>query len=283
MASLSHPLRPAAGFTLTELAIVLFVVALLISGMLMPLSAQQDVRARQETERVLAEAKEAVIGFAIANERLPCPASATSSGQESFCTNATGACGAAIVAPAAMPAHGRCSNPHDGFLPAATLGFVPIDTSGYAYDGWKTSDTNRLRYAITDHTRTAATQCVAGSDIYPFTCTKGMKEIYSVSASSDLQICSTGTGVTGGGTAAAACAANMSLATDAVAVIYSLGKNYVTGGAGSDETHNPNAQATVAADRLFVSASPSPSFDDQLTWVARGTLFSRLVTAGRLP
>ncbi len=40
------------GFTLVELAIVLFIVALLLGGMLLPLSAQQDIRARQDTDRV---------------------------------------------------------------------------------------------------------------------------------------------------------------------------------------------------------------------------------------
>jgi prepilin-type N-terminal cleavage/methylation domain-containing protein len=36
--------RDSTGFTLIELAIVMFIVTLLLGGMLLPLSAQQDVR-----------------------------------------------------------------------------------------------------------------------------------------------------------------------------------------------------------------------------------------------
>ena len=65
------------GFTLIELAIVMFIVALMLGGMLLPLSAQQDVRARSETTRMMNEAREALIGFAMINDRFPCPASPT--------------------------------------------------------------------------------------------------------------------------------------------------------------------------------------------------------------
>jgi prepilin-type N-terminal cleavage/methylation domain-containing protein len=66
------------GFTLTEMAVVLVIVALLIAGMLLPLSAQQDIRARQESEKTLAEIREALIGFAASHGTagkpyLPCP------------------------------------------------------------------------------------------------------------------------------------------------------------------------------------------------------------------
>ncbi|OQY65831.1 MAG: hypothetical protein B6D47_12090 [Rhodocyclaceae bacterium UTPRO2] len=49
----------ARGFTLAEMAVVLVIVALLIAGMMLPLSAQQDIRARQETATTL-------VGFAAA-------------------------------------------------------------------------------------------------------------------------------------------------------------------------------------------------------------------------
>lgn len=68
----SQRLTFARGFTLAEMAVVLVIVALLIAGMLLPLSAQQDIRARQENEKILKDIQEALLGFAAANKRLPC-------------------------------------------------------------------------------------------------------------------------------------------------------------------------------------------------------------------
>jgi type II secretory pathway pseudopilin PulG len=61
------------------MSVVLLIVALLIAGMMIPLSAQQDIRARQETERILGEVREALLGFAAGHAAgdgksyLPCP------------------------------------------------------------------------------------------------------------------------------------------------------------------------------------------------------------------
>jgi hypothetical protein len=99
-----------------------------------------------------------------------------------------------------------------------------------------------------------------------------------------LQVCNTGTGmVNAGSPATATCAANAAVATDAVAVIYSVGKNAGTGGTGADENHNPNPQSTIAADRAFVNAQQATTFDDQLLWLSKSALFNRMVAAGRLP
>lgn len=242
------------GFTLIELAIVLFVVALLLGGMLLPLSGQQDIRNYGDTQKILAEARDALLGYAMANERLPCPASATSNGMES------------------LSSPGVCTNPHSGFLPAATLGLSPVDPQGYRLDGWGGEPGNRVRYAIT----TANTNA--------FTTQNGMKATGMTALVPDLQICNTGAGMANpGNPATATCAANTALATDAVAVVYSVGKNTGTGGTGTDENHNPNPRSTVAADRAFVNAAQGPAFDDQMLWLSKSALFNRMVAAGRLP
>lgn len=73
------PARPAAGFTLLELAIVLIIVSLLAGGLMMTLSAQLEQRTRNETQQQLAEIREALIGFAASHNaadgkpHLPCP------------------------------------------------------------------------------------------------------------------------------------------------------------------------------------------------------------------
>jgi prepilin-type N-terminal cleavage/methylation domain-containing protein len=78
-----------AGFTLVEMAIVLVIVALLIGGVLAPLSTQKEQERRKENQQMLDEAREALLGFAIVNGRFPCPdtdpENSPASGQENAC------------------------------------------------------------------------------------------------------------------------------------------------------------------------------------------------------
>lgn len=120
--------RPCSGFTLAELAVVLTVLALLLGGLLVPLSGQQEMKNRQDTERALAAAQEALIGFALINGRLPCPA--TAAGDE-----ATSGSGAALAC------SGTVTDGHiDGVLPWVTLGLPETDPWG-----------NRYSYGVTAH------------------------------------------------------------------------------------------------------------------------------------
>src|SRR3954465_15799670 len=139
-------------FTLVELAVVLMVVGLLLSSVTYTLSAQVESRSREQTQRTLEQAREALIGYAIANGRLPCPASNASSGAES-------------------PAGGgECTNYYDGFLPAVTLGFQPTDSSGYAMDAWS----NRVRYAVARNLNAAT--CAGTSTVPHFTAKAALRQ-----------------------------------------------------------------------------------------------------------
>lgn len=241
------------GFTLMELAVVLVIVALLIGGMMMPLSAQQDIRARNDTQARLAEVRDAIVGYAIANDRLPCPASAASNGVES------------------PVGGGLCTNPYDGFVPAVTLGLAPQDGSGYLVDGWGTETANRMRFAVTMANANA------------FTTALGMKTTTIALLQPDLRVCNGGGNVQNAGALNATCTAGNFLASNAIAVVYSIGKNAGSGGATVDETHNPNPQATIVADPAFVNAASGVAFDDQLLWLSPNTLYNRMVATGRLP
>lgn len=68
--------RPAgihgAGFTLVEMAVVLVIVGLLLGGLLIPLSTQMENDRRKETQATLDAIREALIGYAVINNRLPC-------------------------------------------------------------------------------------------------------------------------------------------------------------------------------------------------------------------
>lgn len=67
----------ARGFTLIELAVVLAIIALLLGFLVVPLGTQMDQRRNADTERQLDLIREALVGFAVANGRLPCPATPT--------------------------------------------------------------------------------------------------------------------------------------------------------------------------------------------------------------
>lgn len=101
------------GFTLMELAVVLVIVALLIGGMLVPLSGQMDIRDTTETQKRLNEIRDAILGFAVINGRLPCPTS---------------------TADPANANYGRedCTIATEGYLPWKTLGVAESDAWGSA-------------------------------------------------------------------------------------------------------------------------------------------------------
>src|SRR5205809_6647757 len=89
----------AAGYTLVELMVVMLIMAVLAAGITIPLSAQLQMRRAEETRRILDEARDALLGFAVAHGRLPCPATASSRGEERF-------------APGGSPDNGACETFH---------------------------------------------------------------------------------------------------------------------------------------------------------------------------
>lgn len=242
------------GFTLVELAVVLIIVTLLSTGLMLSLSAQREAASNTETQRLLNDARDALLGFAAANGRLPCPAAPNTTGEE------------------APLGGGTCLNNWDGFLPAITLGITPTNENGYAIDAWG----NPIRYAITNFSNTTfcPTQC--------FTTTNGIKTAWNggIVISPDLRICNTATGISGAG-AAAICATGASLANNAVAVIFSTGKNGAVTPTSSDEQANRNA------DRAFVFhtqvATGANEFDDLMIWLSPNIFYNRLITVGKLP
>lgn len=244
------------GFTLIEMAMVLMIVALLLGGMLVPLSAQMDQRNVSDTQKTLSDIKEAIIGYAIANGRFPCPASSTSSGTESFAAG-----GAAN--------NGMCSNFYNGFVPAATLGITPVDSQGYAIDAWN----NRIRYAATSWDST--TPLVDNV----FTSTLGMKVVGLNVLAPNLLVCSTATGIS---TSSCAAGAALTSSPGVPVIIYSTGKNGGSGGTSPDEAANLDG-TNANSNRTFVSHLPTSTFDDLVVWVSPNILYNRMVAAGKLP
>jgi len=65
-------MKQTRGFTLIELAIVLVIVTILIGGLAMPLSAQIQARRIAETKKIMEEAREAIIGYAMSHTTSSC-------------------------------------------------------------------------------------------------------------------------------------------------------------------------------------------------------------------
>jgi prepilin-type N-terminal cleavage/methylation domain-containing protein len=249
------------GFTLLEIMLAILILTILVSGMAVPLSTQVAMRRHEETRRILDEAREALLGFAAANGRLPCPATATSRGEESF-------------APAGNAANGNCASFHDGFLPAAAIGLWPLDAEGFARDGWGTQ-ANRVRYAV--H---GAGQAIGGV-VNALTRSNGMRQATLDelgSASGFLVICGTGASVT-----ATSCGPAVNQLTRRAAfVLLSLGANAADSPRqGSDESRNLDGDGVFVSHE--VTTASGNEFDDYLTWVPVNVLAGRMIAAGRLP
>jgi len=125
-------MRRERGFTLVELAVTLAVVALLLGMLVVPLNTQIDQHRINETQKQANLIVEAILGFTVANGRLPCPA-----------TPGT---------PSATPGAGAENKPA---LPATqcglTEGVVPWATLGVAEtDAWGRRYTYRVTLAFAD-------------------------------------------------------------------------------------------------------------------------------------
>jgi prepilin-type N-terminal cleavage/methylation domain-containing protein len=248
-----QPASVPSGFSLIELSMVLIIVTLLFSSMIPGFSAWRQGAENEEVQRQLATANEALLGFAMRNGRLPCPAAPATSGSESPETG------------------GNCSHPWNGLLPASSLGLQPLDEHGYALDPWG----NPLHYAISTFTGApcGSAPCLSSEN--------GIRLLWNSETppAPDLRICSTAKEKTGTGDKAE-CAAGSALTKDAVAIVFSLGRNGKRNPGSADEAANSDN------DRLFVSRPgtlPPDEFDDQISWLSSSIFYSRLMMAGRLP
>jgi prepilin-type N-terminal cleavage/methylation domain-containing protein len=267
MRSSELALSARRGFTLIEVALAIFIMGLLLTGIVLPLRAQLELRMLEETRSLLARAREALLGYAAMYGHFPCPADATSNGYEPAGTQTRREEDTAPIC-----------NPYIGFLPAAELGMTPIDSEGYASDGWG-GTANRIRYAVTNATIDAVPEA--------FVSTNGMHSVgIEMLGSADLlHVCASGSGVVPG----ANCGplpGNV-ITTKAAVVIWSVGPNALTGGVSVDERENPNPTAGFSLDRIFVSRPQSDAsgaeFDDVLTWIPLPLIVTRMVAAGHLP
>jgi prepilin-type N-terminal cleavage/methylation domain-containing protein len=276
----SFPLAPEAlrrghGFTLTELAVVLTIVAVLLSSLMYTLSAQTEQRSRDDTLRRLEQARELLISFALVNGRLPCPASTTSSGDEAFSSGSAAAGG------------GICSNYLNGFLPARAIGFQPLDASGYALDAWN----NRIRYALAQTASNPSGGSGCSAPASPaFSLTASLKANGVACAPVNLVICdasqnsAAGSPPSCGTWGVAGDARPVTNQLTVAAVIISTGKNATTTATpGNDEAENIDGDGVFVWHDVRPTGATGGEYDDLVVWIPAGQLYGRLIAAGVLP
>jgi prepilin-type N-terminal cleavage/methylation domain-containing protein len=243
------------GFSLLEVAIALAILAIALTALALPLASQVQSRRLDEARRQLAEARDAVLGFAAAHGRLPCPATPATRGHEAFAHDGDAA-------------NGRCADFHGGFLPAAALGMAPLDEAGFLRDPWATS-ASRVRYAVHSGAVNGVNQALTRAGGMAQATLGGLG-----SAPHYLLVCGSGATVDANGCGPAA----NQLTRRAAFVLLSLGANAAADPPGDDEARNVDGNA------VFVSRDAAEGgFDDLVEWGSIHLVVHRLVTAGRLP
>ena len=278
------------GFSLVEIAVVLVILSVLLAIVAVPVSTQLNQRRATETQRLIDLAQQALIGYASANGRLPCPATdGITIGVGGVVGNSFGDERFASVTDSALT--GKCEY-WDGYLPAVALGLSPVDSEGFMVDAWGLKQ-NRIRYAVWGSN---VVTVGALNVMYPFTKTGGMKAATTTDLANAnnrfLFVCQSAATGAPLPTAAVAGAANacgtpavVKLTDKTPAVVYSLAANAATGGTGTDEVFN--AKTTANQTFAFVSHTPTPGptneFDDIVSWMSLNVLFNSMQVAGKLP
>ncbi len=241
-------IRTNYGFTLVEMAIVLMIVALLLGGLLPTVTSQLEQQRNNETSKQLTEIREALIGYALINGRLPRPAtSATNGAERAACATAT-----------------DCT----GFIPWAALGTPKLDSWGKiirysvtpAFAG-NASGTDLFTLSATVATKTTQTRDSSGTAIYlagQGTCSTSNQCVPAVIFSHGRN----NFGTSDSGTA---------LANSSTTNVDETSNNVPSTNNFFSRIHSNNT--TVAGGE----------FDDIVVWISLNTLMSRMVAAGQLP
>lgn len=309
MPALKHNRK--SGFTLVEMAVVIVIVGLIIGGLVTPLAMQMELRSRQETKKSLETIKEALIGFALTNGRLPCPdfngdgiedrsAPAAVDDWDAVDTNPPVD---EIRRPTQACADATPTNLYQGWLPFVSIG---VGRS----DDWSDRFTYRVSPEFSDDfnvwaDNNAANGTLDGAEI----AAAAIRTNTSLASKGDILIGERGDdAVTAGletksinsliGTLAAPSTAN------AAAVIISHGKNQRSAFDAFSGVARPAAPANTdellnatdgiqkitrtptpvsAACSETAEGSPYCEFDDMVDWITPTVLLNRMVSAGKLP
>ncbi len=239
------------GFTLIELAVVMLIVGMMLSGLFVSLGQSTESKRRTDATAQLTRLEDALYGFAQTYGRLPCPATDISAGVED------------------PVGGGNCTQAH-GFVPYITLGLqIAPSNGGLMVDPWQLP----LRYSVALHT-TGLNRS--------FTSVAGLRALFAsgaaLTASANLICVSDMPGCLG-----------VVAANTVPALVLSMGGNGRQYGAGSSAAEQENAGGllgtfVVPSDNEFVNQGYSEdNFDDMMMYLSPNLLFARMITAGKLP
>jgi type II secretory pathway pseudopilin PulG len=262
IASTPSPER-SRGFTLVEIAIAVFIITMLLGSILIPLHTQVEQRQVSETQKMLEDIKEALVGHAVSKGYLPCPDRTTPGGGGANDTandgvedHSAGSCLGASVSAGAI-----------------RMGNVPWQTLGLgASDPWG----NRFRYMVSH----------AYAQRSPF-----LGAPFTLASPAGIVVCSTWSGCPG--TSTVRLTPTSGSGDAAVAVVISFGRNGFGAISAQTSALNPTPASFDETGNYsggtLVSRAHSPAgatageFDDIVTWFGKYTLFNRMVAAGKLP
>ena len=240
------------GFSLIEVAVVMFIIVLLLGSILIPLTTQVEQRQISDTQKTLDEIREALSGFALANGYLPCPDKTTAAGA-----------GVGLNTPndglEDVTAAGACVAASEGNVPWATLGVGFSDVWG-----------NRFRYQVS----AAYAQRTPGAT-------------FTLSSSATINVCTAAgcpanTRLTGAAPDGAV-AVIISLGKNGLGAINARTGTANPAPISADENENLNGPNTFASRTMTTADSAVGEFDDIVIWLSKNTLFNRMVAAGKLP
>lgn len=238
-------MTPNRGFTLLEMAVVLMIVGLLLGGLIPTLSAQMEQQRRNETRKQLDEIRDALIGYAIINKRLPCPRNTTTDPSGADYGEASATCNTDRTA--------------EGYLPWKTLGVSEIDAWGIKRSNTSDPWIGYWRYRV-DRNFASTISLSTGFGICPPSPTPH-SDCLAIQDSSGNSLTS---------------------ATERpIAIVFSTGPNLK----GNEQNANvdESSPSFEPTDGFYQSNVPTPTFDDMLIWISRPQLFNRMVAAGQLP
>lgn len=262
----------AGGFTLVELAVVIAIVALLLGALLVPLATQIQGRNVRETRATLEEIREALLGFAMSQGRLPCPD--TDNPPDGLENAAPGDCGGfPMIA--------------EGFLPYQTLGVPASDAWGRIFRYAVTSEftrptvpgappvSNNNQLDLADGG--AANIAVSTRDVN--------KALVTLTVTAPAVVLSVGPNGAGGiwlGSASnlppTTAGTDEGLNTDSTPANFpvpplAFARSFI---------HRPHTEAASGCDETTLGV-PLCEYDDILIWLSAPVLFNRLVEARQLP
>ena len=301
---------PQSGFTLTEIAIVMLVIGLVLVGALGPVNRLFQISQTNSNQERLDAAREALLSFGAINGRLPCP-DRTGDGVEDRNLNG------------ATPTLGCAGGINEGFLPWVTLGVQQTDYWGTRFryrvsaeftrsvndPNWICGATAGFNLAVPP---TVLAGCIVGG--LPTGCTPPPFIVnpniclFEISDTGDIPVRDGQAGRPG---SVFLMNSTVVPASGAVAVVLSHGPNRAGGTAqdgtvypvpvgGSDEALNGPALGAIAvgarlAANPFIVRPPldnTPAgcsdngganlcyFDDQLVFIGANTLISRMIQSG---